>query len=206
MSERAQTMSPQQTRGALLRAGRRVLERKGLHKTRISDITGEAGVSVGAFYKHFQNKEDLLRQLLITVEDEVYGELVPVRARSIDPAQRIHETNRLYLTAFNRNAAFWKSIEVAALGDPDLPDVLAERRHYYRSRTERAIVRWQQAGQVPADVDPATAAFLLGAMTERLAYLWFVFRKRDDIDEATRDLTRLWLNYLSIPGPVPAEA
>ena len=199
MSERAaQTAQGSRTRGALLRAGRRVLERKGLHKTRISDITKEAEVSVGTFYLHFENKDDLFRQLLITVEDEVYGELVPAEPGAVDPAQRIRQTNRLYLTAFKRNAAFWTCVEAAALEQPDLPGVLAERNRYYRSRTERAIARWQAAGQVAPEVDPATAAFLLGAMTERLAYLWYVFGHRDDVDQATEDLTRLWLNYLGL--------
>ncbi|MCR1783919.1 TetR/AcrR family transcriptional regulator [Nocardioides carbamazepini] len=194
-----QTTQAHRTRGALLRAGRRVLERKGLHKTRVSDITKEAGVAAGTFYLHFENKDDLFRQLLITVEDEVYGELVPSRSGgSVDPAHRIRETNLLYLSSFKRNAGFWKSVEAAALGQPDLPDVLAERNRYYRSRTERAIARWQAAGEVSPDVDPATAAFVLGAMTERLAYIWYVFGHREDVDAAADDLTRLWLNYLGI--------
>ncbi|GAA1510724.1 TetR/AcrR family transcriptional regulator [Nocardioides humi] len=194
-----QTTQAHRTRGALLRAGRRVLERKGLHKTRVSDITKEAGVAAGTFYLHFENKDDLFRQLLITVEDEVYGELVPSRSGgSVDPAQRIRETNALYLSSFKRNSGFWKSVEAAALGQSDLPDVLAERNRYYRSRTERAIARWQAAGEVSPDVDPATAAFVLGAMTERLAYVWYVFGHREDVDAAADDLTRLWLNYLGI--------
>lgn len=199
MTERLpQTAQGQRTRGALLRAGRRILEQNGLHKTRVSDITKEAGVSVGTFYVHFANKEELFRQLLISIEDEVYGELVPVATASPAPLQRIRETNALYLTSFQRNSAFWKSVEAAALEQPDLPALLAERNRYYRSRTERAIARWQRSGHVPEHIDPAVAALVLGAMTERLAYRWYVFGKRTDIEQAIDDLTRLWANYLGL--------
>lgn len=189
-----------QTRGALLRAGRRVLEQRGLHNTRIADIAAEAKVSVGSFYLQFENKEDLFRQLLIGVEDEVYGELVPVTPGSVNPAQRVAESNHLYLTAFRRNAAFWKVIEEASLLYPDTSAVLAERRTYYRSRSERAIRRWQVAGLIDLKLDPAVAASLLGAMTERLAYIWFVFNSSAniDIDIATDHLTTLWLNVLNV--------
>ncbi len=175
-----------------------MLERKGLHKSRISDITKEANVSVGTFYIYFKNKDELFRQLLIAVEDEVYGELVPTKPGAIDPVERIRETNRLYLAAFERNAAFWTCVEAASLEQSDIPDLLAERDRYYRSRTERAILRWQHAGQVSPEIDPAKAAFLLGAMSRRLAYLWYTHDKREDVDRAAEDLTRLWLNYLGL--------
>ncbi|WP_183407905.1 TetR/AcrR family transcriptional regulator [Nocardioides marmoriginsengisoli] len=186
------------TRGALLRAGRKVLEQKGLHKTRIADVAAEAGVAVGSFYVHFDNKEDLFRQLLIAVEDEVYGELSTVAPGTADPVQRILETNRLYLTAFKRNSRFWRVIEESVLLFPDAPSVLSERRVYYRSRTERAIRRMQQSGLVATTIEPAAAALILGAMTERLAYMWFVFDDRSDLDDLTGYLTRLWLNLLGI--------
>lgn len=203
MTTRAQSLPATRTRGSLLRAGRRVLESKGLHKTRISDITREAGVSVGTFYVHFPDKAEFLRQLLIIVEDEVYGELVPTKTGSVDATQRIHETNRLFLAAFKRNAAFWKAIEVAELADPEFPDILAERQLYYRGRTERAIKHWQQTGDVAPDVDPVNAAFALGAMSDRLSYVWFVFHQRTDIERATAELTQLWLNYLGIDTESP---
>jgi AcrR family transcriptional regulator len=50
---------------ALVVAGREVLLRRGYHGTRVDDIVSEAGVSHGAFYRYFRNKEDLAR--LITV-------------------------------------------------------------------------------------------------------------------------------------------
>lgn len=44
-------------------AGRDVFLRRGYHRTRVDDITSEAGVSHGAFYRYFSSKEDLAQCL-----------------------------------------------------------------------------------------------------------------------------------------------
>jgi AcrR family transcriptional regulator len=199
--ESARTRQGLRTRGALLRAGRQVLEQRGYHQTRIADITRQANTSVGTFYLHFKDKDELFRQLLIDVEDEVYGELSSRRTTAVDPAERIEETNRLYLQAFQRNAQFWRVIEEASLSDPESRRVLDERLRLYRSRTERAIVRWQAAGVVEPHLDATLAAAMLGSMTERCAYHWFVFGTPPDLEEATRHLTTLWLDMLGMPVP-----
>jgi len=193
------------TRGALLRAGRRVLEERGYHRTRISDITEAANISVGTFYLHFKDKDDLFRQLMITVEDEVFGELTP-RQQSVteDPPTRIAETNRLYLQAFERNAQFWRVIEEAALVEAGSEGILTERRRVYRARTVRAIMRWQAAGLIAPDLDAALAAATLGSMTERCAYHWYVFGSPPELEVATEQLTLAWLDLLGIEAGIPA--
>lgn len=197
--ESVRTRQGLRTRGALLRAGRQVLEQRGYHQTRIADITEQAGTSVGTFYLHFNDKYELFRQLIIDVEDEVYGELTPRPTATADPRERIAETNRLYLQAFQRNSQLWRVIEEASLSDPQPSRVLDERMRLYRSRTERAIIRWQAAGDADPDLDPTLAAAMLGSMTERCAYYWFVFGDAPDVGEATYHLTTLWMDMLGIP-------
>ncbi len=53
-------------RSALLSAGREVFVTRGYHGTRVDDLAGAAGVSHGAFYRYFRNKDDLAR--ILTVE------------------------------------------------------------------------------------------------------------------------------------------
>jgi len=51
---------------ALLDSGRDVFVTRGYHATRVDDLAYAAGVSHGAFYRYFQNKDELAR--LLTVE------------------------------------------------------------------------------------------------------------------------------------------
>ena len=57
------TPAGQQTLTALLDAGREVFVRRGFHRTRVDDIVEHAGVSHGAFYRYFDNKDELARIL-----------------------------------------------------------------------------------------------------------------------------------------------
>src|SRR3954462_2194158 len=48
----------------LLRAAESVFAEHGLTASKVEDITARAGVSKGAFYLHFESKEDCFRQIV----------------------------------------------------------------------------------------------------------------------------------------------
>lgn len=60
-------------RQQILAAARAVFERKGLYEASVSDVSKEAGLSVGTLYVHFRSKEAILVALIETAE--VNGEL-----------------------------------------------------------------------------------------------------------------------------------
>ncbi len=62
-------------REKLMDAGRVCLEKYGIRKTNVEDLTQAAGISKGAFYKFFDSKEALLFEVLERFEDEYRIEL-----------------------------------------------------------------------------------------------------------------------------------
>ena len=59
------TAAGRRTLDALLDAGAEVLVRRGFHRTRVDDVVTAAGVSHGAFYRYFDNKEELAQILAV---------------------------------------------------------------------------------------------------------------------------------------------
>jgi len=57
------TSAGRKTREALRDAGRKVFVERGYHRTRVSDVVEAAGVSRGAFYRYFEDKDQLARTL-----------------------------------------------------------------------------------------------------------------------------------------------
>ncbi len=53
----------EQARGRIMQTGSGVLSRKGYHRTTMTDIAREVGVSKGALYTYFKNKESLVRAI-----------------------------------------------------------------------------------------------------------------------------------------------
>lgn len=60
-------------RDHLLRAGKRLFGEKGFFETNIHEITDAAGLSVGAFYTHFESKDSFYAELIGLVGREVRG-------------------------------------------------------------------------------------------------------------------------------------
>ena len=52
-----------QTRDAIEQAARKLFAERGFHGTTLADITSAAGKSPAAFYRYFDDKEDLLAAL-----------------------------------------------------------------------------------------------------------------------------------------------
>src|SRR5687768_3276911 len=54
----------EERRQHILRAAAACFDRQGFHRTTIADVRREAGVSTGAIYTYFPNKEAIIRAML----------------------------------------------------------------------------------------------------------------------------------------------
>jgi AcrR family transcriptional regulator len=94
------------TRRALLRTARRLFAQNGFQATRTEEIVQRAGLSRGALYHHFKDKEDLFR----AVYDEVSAEVGATLWRRSDGAgdawSRFRANSEVYLEAASTNQAY----------------------------------------------------------------------------------------------------
>ncbi len=54
------TYQPEKTRASIIKAGLKLFGAKGYHGSSVGDIAKAAGITKGAYYHHFQTKEELL--------------------------------------------------------------------------------------------------------------------------------------------------
>ncbi|MFL6052482.1 MAG: TetR/AcrR family transcriptional regulator [Actinoallomurus sp.] len=187
----------ERTRAALLTAARELFEERGFLDAKISEICERAGVAYGSFYTHFADKDAVFAELI----DEMLGGLLAVmRAEPLNgdgPAARIARANRAYLRAYRDNARLMAVFEQVATFSPGMRDTYLRAWGVFYDRQERAIREWQEAGLVPGDVDPRTAAVALATMIGRTAYTWYVLgRPHDDGD--VEQLTRLYCRAIGM--------
>ncbi|MET0884669.1 MAG: TetR/AcrR family transcriptional regulator, partial [Acidimicrobiales bacterium] len=96
------TAAGRRTLDALLEAGAEVLVRRGFHRARVDDIVAAAGVSHGAFYRYFENKEELAQILAVRAIRRVSTALaeIPDAPMSDGPAGK-DTALRLWLRRYN---------------------------------------------------------------------------------------------------------
>jgi AcrR family transcriptional regulator len=96
---------PEQTRTALIDSALALFGSKGYTDTSVQEVTEAAGVTKGAFYHHFESKEDLLRLIHDEFLDYQLAILKLALEQDEDPAVRLRELLRALLTSTARYQA-----------------------------------------------------------------------------------------------------
>ncbi|MFF0815319.1 TetR/AcrR family transcriptional regulator [Rhodococcus sp. NPDC003318] len=174
------TARGRKTRDALLDAARTVFETVGFPDARVEQISQEANVSYGTFYRYFESKEDVFRELSTRLFEDVHRR-EPTDA-TLSPAARLVASNRSYYQAYRRNARLMAIVEQVATFNDEFRELRHEHRRQLTERTARAIARWQEEGLVRAELDPTLAARTMAAMVDHTLYLWLI--QGDEANEA----------------------
>ncbi|GAA4602759.1 AcrR family transcriptional regulator [Actinoplanes octamycinicus] len=144
-------------RQQILDAAVRCFARNGFHQTSMQDVIKEAELSVGAFYRYFKSKNELIMAIATTKIGEVTGTLDHLLA--LDPMPPLpvflDEVITMVETALNADQTVRIAVQVwgEATYDDEVAAVVREVYGRIRERMVRAAERAQTAGQLPADAD-----------------------------------------------------
>ncbi|RFP17871.1 TetR/AcrR family transcriptional regulator [Duganella sp. BJB488] len=141
-------------RQQILAAARAVFERKGLYEASVSDVSKEAGLSVGTLYVHFRSKEAILVALIETAEvkGEVFAECDSAGAllKLVETILRRQEAPDMAAQAART------ALEVAAIArrSAEVQAVVVRNYEQMRGALLAAVSRinTQDAGLGPAEV------------------------------------------------------
>ena len=186
----------QQTRARLLAAAQKVFERDGYLDARVADISAAAHVAHGSFYTYFDSKEDIFREIVETVADDVYAALDARDEGSA--AERISAANLRHVELYEQHAIVLGLIEqVGNLAQ--FSELRRDMRRRSVERAERLIKRLKAEGETTAEpLDPHIMATALVGMTDSFAYTWFVLGEPFHRTKALANLDAIWLRTLGV--------
>lgn len=143
-------------RERLLDAAARLVARQGYQGAKIQEIVQAAGLSSGAIYGRFRNKDELVREAIITrsvpqepithAENSKIADLVARSAAVLTPG--LNDTELLLLEAY-----------VNASRDPAIAEALTEADQRWRRAVAPDVDAAIHDGTVAADVDPQAVLF-----------------------------------------------
>jgi AcrR family transcriptional regulator len=169
---------PEATRKALLDSALGLFEAKGFAATSVQQITEGAGVTKGAFYHHFESKEDLLRLIHDEFVDVQLAALEQVIDEYDDPATQLHELLRMFLIStarYQANVTVFFQERRYLTGEP-FHAVKSKRDRFdrmFRSVVERGV----QQGTFRSDLDPRIVGLGILGMCA-WTYQWYRPRGR----------------------------
>ena len=183
------TARGRKTRAKLLAAAERLFGANGFHGTSVVDITREAGVAQGTFYLYFDSKEEIFRQLVRHLSQELRHAL----AQAVSGAEHRIDIEELGVREFIRFSAehrdLYQIVSESQFIDPEL------FRWYYERLAKGyslGLSRAMDAGEV-FPTDPETLSYCLMGASHFLGIRWIAWEGREppeDMVQATVDFIR----------------
>ncbi|PAV24708.1 TetR family transcriptional regulator [Tamilnaduibacter salinus] len=160
-------MATNDTRDTIIQTGAELITQNGFSATGINRVLSEAGVPKGSFYHYFKSKDDFGLAVI-----DAYAQTYDDRLNATlgDTSQPPLERLKAYLQAGEEDMCSCDYSRGCLIGN--LGQELAAQNEAFRARLDRVFSGWEsrfadciaearEAGDVPKDVDPETAAAFL---------------------------------------------
>jgi AcrR family transcriptional regulator len=195
----------QANRARILQAARKVFAQRGYHGATIAQIADEAGLSNGAVYYNFTNKEDLFLALLDQWRAELIRDIGKAVGRpgSAEP-QRPFQDEVLHVVAALKRGREWRLLlfefVTYAARNPQFRERFVAGRQKFKGALASALAERTAAHHIQPALSPEQLAALLTALVNGLA-----------LDEVTEpgaipdDLLATALLVLIGPGRQPGQ-
>lgn len=191
------TPKGRKTQQWIIKAGRKVFGTNGFVSMRMGDVAVEAGVSMGALYRYFDNKDDLFLAVIYDIHQDLYtaSQAGPDASFRKDPRAALQRANSGYLRHYFENRAVMRAFIEATMVDNRYRDMWWYMRERHIDRfvgALRGVFGIREINGTPAQ----TVVEALASMTEQSAYAWFAQEELNNspitLDVATRVVTDIW--------------
>ena len=193
----------EETRQKLLESAFTVLATHGYERATVDEIVREAGFSKGAFYVHFESKEDLFWAMLEGRIDYLQDTM----RQALDTTQSVAENQRRVLEAIfalDREDKHWPALFVEfvahAARNERVREKLQEMYRRWHSFTVELLEEGRKAGRVREDIDIDFMASVTMALIEGSLMQSRLAPKPVRLDAMVEPLSRLLGDWLE-PQP-----
>jgi AcrR family transcriptional regulator len=175
------TPKGRKTRANILDAARRVVARHGFVAMRVGDVATEAGLSLGAFYRYFKNKDDMFSHLIADIHEELFN-----ASRSADnelgsnPYSALREANYGYLEHYFANRDIMRALFEAVTVDKRYRSIWWQMRERHVERFVYALAKGHGITEVNR-ISTRVLAEAMASMTEQSAYCWYAQEELNDM-------------------------
>jgi AcrR family transcriptional regulator len=198
--------SDPQAKPRLLDAARHVFLDRGLDRAKVEEITRAAGLSKGAFYLHFESKEDAFKEILSGALAELEVELAGIEASRNE--RQWDDLEGLIEHWLDKDQAIyeclWKHRSIMRLvleggGSPDYQHLIELFAETAERTTERLVRLGMERGYYRTDLDPKVAASFCAGGYDRLCRHLVRMKKKPDLRLWLIEPQALWLHAIGTP-------
>jgi AcrR family transcriptional regulator len=157
----------QQVRDRIIKAAVTVFSEKGYHRATISDVVQRSGLSVGAIYTHFRNKEELFLQSCDLISGQGLDQLAARLAPLTTSTERLRAAVSYYVETIDEFEDAPGQVGLVrawaeAGEEPGVREMLARRRERLVGAAQLLLREAIARGELPSwvDVDALARGFM----------------------------------------------
>ncbi|WP_052481143.1 TetR/AcrR family transcriptional regulator [Gilvimarinus agarilyticus] len=191
----------QKTLNELLDSAAWLFQSKGVNHTTLNHIASHAGVTRGALYWHFANKDAVIMALWERDAAGPHTQIIDTLCNVTGDPAEFKQLIKTELGATLNNTALMQALRMILLGverlenDSELQSFLAERHQQMRDAFKQAFVALQAAGKVPNRNRPEALATSFWAYLKGLMQLHLEPYNQDvDLLKDGDELLNIWLD------------
>jgi AcrR family transcriptional regulator len=196
------TAKGRQTREAIELAARKLFAERGFHGTTLADITSAAGKSPAAFYRYYDDKEDLLASLAESFLRDGVAPLGPQLHLPESPEDTEFFASAVtgYWNMFKQNIGIMVAVDQLASAQRRFADLQNEFRRFGIDIVRASVLRAQGQGY-GADLDPEHTALAISLLFERFTTVYLradaaALGVTTTDENAVRTLSTIWKKTL----------
>jgi len=193
----------QKTLNGLLDAAAWLFQHKGVNQTTLQHIASRAGVTRGALYWHFANKDAVIMALWQRDAAETHARIIQSLNSTGDDGREFKQLIKTQLHTSLNNVALMQALRMILLGverlenDTELQAFLAERHQLMRDTFTAAFSRLQKAGKATTKTSPDALATSFWAYLKGLLQLHLEPYSKDvNLLEQADPLLDIWLDAI----------
>jgi AcrR family transcriptional regulator len=193
----------QKTLNQLLDAAAWLFQTQGVNETTLNHIASRAGVTRGALYWHFANKDAVIMALWQRDAAAPHASIVKTLNNTRGNGREFKQLIKSQLGATLNDAALMQALRMILLGverlenDSELQSFLASRHQQMRDSFKTAFKQLHAAGKVPTDTNPEALATSFWAYLKGLLQLHLEPYNQDvDLLRDGDVLLDIWLNSI----------
>jgi AcrR family transcriptional regulator len=188
-----------ETKNRIYAAAIELMDREGFENITIADISEKAGVSVGAFYHHFESKNDILAEIFHQADEYFSTQVISGLKRDSIPEQIVE-----YFDHYARfNVA--SGVEMTQqLFNPKIKFFIEEGRPML-TILQDLIRRGQERKEIRADEGPEEIARFLFVMARGVVFEWSLYDGSYDLEATMHKYVERLVSTLSCKSPVSPQ-
>jgi AcrR family transcriptional regulator len=136
----------------ITQAAFKVFAQKGYHATIMKDIAEELGVSKGAIYQYFNNKEGILKEIIISYQQNA-RDILKKSFQKNQPFEALQNYHKTMTETYQANIAIILELISIAASDENIRNIVREEYEKDIVLLQTYIEQQQEKGKIKQDVN-----------------------------------------------------